>query len=49
MSILVSRSLLSLLAVGLLHAAARADDWTGPKDVANAAREFAAATGGVSR
>jgi len=43
MSMLVSRSLLSLLAVGLLPAAARADDWTGPKDVANAAREFAAA------
>lgn len=39
----VSRSLLPLLAVGLLSAAAPADDWTGPKEVAKAAREFATA------
>ena len=43
MRTMVSRSLLSLLAVGLLSAAAPADDWTGPKDVAKAAREFSAA------
>jgi hypothetical protein len=40
----LTRSLLSLIAATVLSAAARADDWTGPKDVSKAAREFAAAT-----
>ncbi len=44
MGTIVSRILLPLLTVVLLSAAPRADDWTGPKEVAKAAREFATAT-----
>src|SRR3954452_3583261 len=40
----LTRSLFSLIAAGVLSAAARAEDWTGPKDVSKAAREFADAT-----
>ncbi len=40
----LTRSLLTFIAAGVLATAARADDWTGPKDVAKSAREFAYAT-----
>jgi len=39
----VAKTLLSLIAGSTLAAAARADEWTGPKEVAGSAREFAAA------
>jgi 1,4-alpha-glucan branching enzyme len=39
----VARSLLSLIVAGSLSAAARAENWTGPKDVARSAHEFAVA------
>ena len=44
MRTLPTRSLLALVAAGLLSVAARAGDWTGPKDVSRSAREFANAT-----
>ena len=43
MRTIMARSLLSLIAVVVLSADARADDWTGPKDVARSAHEFAVA------
>jgi hypothetical protein len=44
MSTLLTRTLLSFIAAGALSAAARADDWTGPRDVSRSARQFASAT-----
>ncbi|MCA1685517.1 MAG: hypothetical protein LC745_05935, partial [Planctomycetia bacterium] len=43
MRTIVARGFLSLVAAGALSAAVRADDWTGPKDVAQSAHEFAGA------
>jgi len=40
----LTRSLPSFIAAVVLATAARADDWTGPKDVAKSARDFANAT-----
>ncbi len=45
MRTIMVRALLSLIAAGTLSAAARAEDWTGPKDVAKAAHEFAVVVG----
>jgi hypothetical protein len=44
MRILLMSSLLSFTAAGGLSVAARADDWTSPRDVSRSAREFADAT-----
>ncbi len=41
MRTMMVRALPSLIAAGTLSAAARTEDWTGPKDVAKAAHEFA--------
>ena len=43
MKIMLTRSLGSLIAVCALSTVARADDWTGPKQVAKSAQEFAGA------
>ncbi|GAC1306158.1 MAG: hypothetical protein NVSMB14_12530 [Isosphaeraceae bacterium] len=40
----LARSLLSLIAVGTLATAVRADDWTSPKEVAKAAHDFSGAS-----
>jgi len=39
----MARSLLALIAAAAISASAWADDWTGPKDVAKSAHEFAGA------
>ncbi len=41
---LLSRSLLTMAAAGVLSTAALADHWTGPKEVAKAAHDFGEAT-----
>lgn len=43
MRTMMVRTLLSVIAAGALSAAAWADDWTNPKDVARSAHEFAGA------
>lgn len=49
MRTMMVRALLSLIAVGPLSAAALAEDWTGPKDVAKAAHEFAGIAGQLQK
>ncbi len=49
MRTIVSKSLLSIVAAGALATATRADDWTGPKDAAKSAREFADAAEKVQK
>jgi hypothetical protein len=44
MRIVLTSSLLTLAIIGVNPAAVRADQWTGPKEAAQAAREFADAT-----